>query len=237
MQTVGEKCSYICRVCLEYSFGLTRKPSRPWVETHSLSVIKMGLSFWPKVNNRFSLVFTVVSNLRFTRFDPSHSTLITETDGGPYLGIRWLLLAGLSTCPFPVPPFPKRPRAAGKLPLCSHTWLDHCLLPLLLLGFTSAMRSWPSPDSAPQTAAFLCPHRNPLHPHLLLAYFLTHPPSTLSCAEKGISPLGSHFLLFTSLKDHLFLSRAQIFTESLNCDWSLLGWWENTVPALVGLTF
>ena len=45
--------------------------------------------------------------------------------------------------------------------------------------------------------------------------FLTHPPSTLSRAEKGISPLGSHFLLFTSLKDHLFLSRAQIFTESL----------------------
>ena len=88
VQTVGERCSYICRVCWEYSFGLTRKLSRPSVETHSLSVIEMGLSFWPKVNNRFSLVFTVVSNLMFTRFDPSHSTLITETDGGPYLGIR-----------------------------------------------------------------------------------------------------------------------------------------------------
>ena len=78
--------------------------------------------------------------------------------------------------------------------------------------------------TALRTAAFLCPHGSPLHTHLLLAPFLTHPPSTLSCAEKGISPLGSHFLLLTSLKDHLFLSRAQIFTESLNCDWSLLGW-------------
>ena len=118
---MGEKCSYICCVCLEYSFGLTLKPSCPLVETHSLSVIKIGLSFWPKVNNCFSLVFTVVSNLVFTRFDPSHSTLITEKDGGPHLGIRWLLLAGLSTCPVPVPPFPKGPRAVGKLPLCSHT--------------------------------------------------------------------------------------------------------------------
>lgn len=106
----------------------------------------MGLSFRPKVNNCLSLVFTVVSNLVFTRFDPSQSTLIAEKDGGPHLGIRWLLLSGLSTCPVSVPLFPKGPRAAGKPPLCSHTRLDHCLLPLLLPGFISTMHSWPSPD-------------------------------------------------------------------------------------------
>ena len=96
---------------------------------------------------------------------------------------------------------------------------DSCQVTMLLwAGSTDPLLT------ALRTAAFRGPHGSPLHTHLLLAPFLTHPPSTLSCAEKGISPLGSHFLLLTSLKDHLFLSRAQIFTESLNCDWSLLGW-------------
>ena len=40
----------------------------------------------------------------------------------------------------------------------------------------------------------MSPHRNPCcHAYLLLDTFLTNPPSTTTCAEKGISPLGSHF--------------------------------------------
>ena len=86
VQTVGERCSYICRVCWEYSFGLTRKLSRPSVETHSLSVIEMGLSFWPKVNNRFSLVFTVVRSntlllLIETRSNPEKMMGLFQTSG------------------------------------------------------------------------------------------------------------------------------------------------------------
>ena len=75
-------------LCIWNTLGLTLRPSHPSVETRSLFVIKMGLSFQPKVNNCFSLVFIVMSNLVFTHFDPSYSTLITEKDGGPHLGIR-----------------------------------------------------------------------------------------------------------------------------------------------------
>lgn len=55
------------------------------------------------------------------------------------------------------------------------------------------------------------------YPHLLLFAFLIHPTSTTSHAEKGLSPLGSNFILFPPLKYHFspFTSHTHLLSASL----------------------
>lgn len=61
------------------------------------------------------------------------------------------------------------------------------------------------PDFVPWATYCLCPHGAPCsQPHQLLDTFPISPPSTTVYAEKGICLLSFHFLLFTSLKYHLF---------------------------------
>lgn len=170
-----------------------------------------GLSFLPKVDNCVSSMRTLISNLESRSFNQSAiNTDYRERDEGSSSGYKMMSAWGLpylsrpSSSHSPGDPvlqgktlaFPNLPRSF--LP----PWLYTCCVPLTsLIG---------------QLPAYLLLETPFFVPHLLLDTFPGHLLSITLCAEKGISPLASHVILFAVLLYHFTsFNTPQLLMEGL----------------------